>query len=215
MERLLINSMDHKETSDILVLRTREALVSEMLLEKTAQLSVALDNLKRFEGYSQGAKDIVEKASDQMKAQKLELQSLVSQQKLHLEVAALIELALDNTRNTLRVTSSDFEKLFFSKQGEIVYLKQEIERLNVLKQTCELQAETAELELKKDESESKTAVVVDDNTSKPEIEKSDLVVKKRRTKSRVRPDKDPKTRIGRAAIDVTERKKKYKTSSAQ
>jgi len=179
------------------VIRVRSNLLGELIVEKNAQFSSLVENLKKFEGYSLGTKEASDKIISYVKAQRAELTSLVSQQKLHPEIAKFTDALLDKIVAAARVASSEGEKLLFTKQGETISVKQEAERLVALKATHDVKIKEIEA----------TKTVVEEKKETVESPKEqDTPTKKRIPKQR--PDKDPNTKIGRAAMDVMERRKK-------
>jgi hypothetical protein len=184
-------------------LTARVALLSEMIVEKTNNVNVSFESLKRIEGHSAGSKELSEKIGGYIKKQQSELTSLVSQQMLASDLAKFVETILEGTRTFVRAACSDVEKLYFSKQGELLCLQLEIEKLSTLKLQYEKQIDSlvkAEEEKQKMESESVVASPMEE-------------VKKEKPKKK-RPDQDPDTRAGRAAIDIMERKRNYKKKSS-
>ena len=173
----------------------RIAFLSEMITLKTNQLNALVENLKRFDGYSTGSKEIAEKVELHIKKQQVEVAGLVQQQQIAPGIGELIGRVLLSTGQFVKNTCSDAEKLFYSKQGEVLNFKSEVESLLNLKGKYENYV--AQLE-QKEKVEEVTLV--------------QEVVEQQKTK-KVRPDKDPTTKIGRAAMDVMERKKKSRAKS--
>jgi hypothetical protein len=196
--------MSNKDQKDFInTLTVRARLLTELLGDRTTTLNTMIENLKRFDGYALGAKESIDKIEEHIKKQKKELVDLVTQKKIPQEVGALIEGVLRSTSIFAKNVAMDAERLFFSKQGEVIFLKQEIEKLSSIKENHEsalanIQKQQEEKQVEKVESQPQPTV-----QEKVESEKSE----------KVRPDKNPKTKIGRAAMDIMERKKKTSGSS--
>jgi len=166
----------------------RVKLFVELINDKNSQLNTMIENLKRLDGYALGSKESIDKIEKHIKQQKSELASLVEQNKIPKEVATLIESVLNNMMLFAKNVSLDAERLFYSKQGEMVFLKSDIEKLVKLKASHE-----SALSKKQEEKAQQEKTVV------PETKEN---------KQKTRPDKNPNTKIGKAAIDIAERKKK-------
>ena len=173
--------MDDKNKEFLSTISIRAKLLNEMAEDKKTQLEASIENLKRLEGYNVGSKDSATKLETYLNQQKLELVQLVSQQKLSQEIGQFIEKLLNNISMVSKNSSMDAERLFYTKQGEMLQLKNDLEKLLTIKNNHD----SALLKASKDE------------------EKEIL-----QTAQKVRPDQDPKTKIGKAAIDLKERKKK-------
>jgi len=186
------------DNDQIGTIRIRSNLLGELIVEKNSHFNSLVENLKKFEGYSTGAKETADKIMNYAKTQKLEISSLSSQKKLHPELAKFAEAILDKIVIAAGAAGGEGEKLFFTKQGEAISIKQEAEKLNSLKTAHDLKIK--ELELLKKKEEAAQQVSASSNEEKVE--------KKRGPKPR--PDKNPNTKIGRAAMDIMERRKKNK-----
>lgn len=176
-------------------LTIREKLIEELIEEKTSFLNASIENLKRVDGYVLGSRESINRVTDHIKKQKKELVDLIAQKNVTQEVVNLIENALQNILATAKNISADAEKLFYSKQGELVCLKQELEKLSLIKANHE----SAILNIQKQQEQN--------------AKKAEIVVTEKETKEKaIRPDKNPNTKIGRAALDIMERKKKAVSS---
>ena len=174
--------------------------LEEMISERNSQFNQMLESIKRVEGYSNGAKELSEKIGNYIKKQQAELDNLKSQQKIAPDVSAFVGNILEGIRTFVRATCGDVERVYFSNQGELLFVKDDIEKLNKkkLNHLNEVQA----IEAKEKQQE----VNAEENKNVP-AEEVDDVQQKSKKKKRVRPDKDPTTRVGRAAMDIAERRK--------
>ena len=170
----------------------RIALLREMIDEKAKQLSALVEILKKLDGSAFGAKDVSEKIDLNIKKQQSDVTVLAAQQKISQDFSKFVNSVLETVRMQAKSTCAEHEYSFFSKQGEALFLQQEIEKLSKTLQESEQQLSQIEESQKKSEQE-KAVSEISENL---------------KTKKRVRPDKDPSTRIGRAAIDIATRKKK-------
>jgi hypothetical protein len=184
-----------KDNTTIKTLASRSKLLEELIVDKKTQLNSLVESLKRLEGYTVGSKELTEKIGKHVKQKKKELAELVSQQKLSKDISDFVETALNNVVNFSKNESLESDRLFYSKQGEIIFLRQDLEKLIVSKTNHDSAIKTRLEEAKKEET-------------KQEETKKEEVQKQKEQTTRVRPDKDPTTRAGRAALDIAERRKK-------
>jgi len=208
-------------------LTAKVTILEEMIVEKTRHLNELFENIKRLEGYSSGSKEIVERVSSHIKKQQLDVANLESQKKLTSELSKFIEKVLENTRTYVRQVCGDVERVYFSKQGELLFLQQELDNLAKLKEECKTQLKVLELNearIKEEEARAEEQRAIQkqeekkakeerakarkEKTSAKEVKKNNDSLNK--TKTRIRPDKDPSTRVGQAVLDIAERKRKYR-----
>jgi len=207
--------MNQSELIDKDVLLKRILFLQEIISEKIIQFNELVESIKRHEGHSIGSKELIEKTSDHIKKQQIVIGDMVSQQKTTLEISNFINMILENVKLFVSSVCGDAEKLYFFKQGELMFLKQEIEKLNKLKLEYEQKVEVLDKErLSKDEScvNDLTVSTLKENTKKSKeasIEGSTQDVGENKLKKKIRPDQDPNTRTGRAALDLAARRKKY------
>jgi hypothetical protein len=200
--------MDNKNADkDFLV--NKIVVLQEMIVEKTSQFNEMVETIKRFEGHSSGSKDLSEKIGNHIKKQQADVAQLATQQKLAPDISKFVEMVLENVRTFVRQACGDVERLYFSKQGELLFLQQEIEKLIISKKKCEQNLK--ELETPQEPQEVNSSSEVAEQSLDAAAEKEQQPAKKKR----VRPDQDPTTRAGRAAMDIAERKKKAKKAAQQ
>ena len=193
--------MSNKDQKDFInTLVTRARLLTELIGDKTTSLNSMIENIKRLDGYVLGSKESIAKVEEHIKKQKKELVELLTQKKIPQEVASLIDGVLRSTSAFAKNVAMDAERLFYSKQGEMIFLKQDIEKLSSIKANHESELENVQ---KQQEEKAETKEVTPVKADEPVQEK----------KQPVRPDKNPNTKIGRAAMDIMERKKKTAGSS--
>ncbi len=193
--------MSNKDQKDFInALTTRARLLTELIGDKTTSLNSMIENIKRLDGYVLGSKESIAKVEEHIKKQKKELVELLTQKKIPQEVANLIDGVLRSTSAFAKNVAMDAERLFYSKQGEMIFLKQDIEKLSSVKANHESALANVQ---KQQEEKEETKQDAPAKTDEPVQEK----------KQPVRPDKNPNTKIGRAAMDIMERKKKAASSS--
>jgi hypothetical protein len=194
--------MDNKNVDkDFLV--NKIAVLQEMIVEKTSQFNEMVETIKRFEGHSSGSKDLSEKIGNHIKKQQADVIQLAAQQKIASDISRFVEIVLENVRTFVRQACGDVERLYFSKQGELLFLQQEIEKLIISKNKCEQSIK--DLEPPPEPQQVSSSKIKEDVNSAPVEEKQQST-----KKTRVRPDQDPTTRVGRAAMDIAERKRRNK-----
>lgn len=212
--------MNQSELIDKDLLSKRILFLQEIISEKIIQFNELVESIKRHEGHSIGSKELIEKISNQIKKQQVSLEDMTAQQKITLEISNFVSAILENVKLFVNTVCGDAERLYFFKQGELMFLKQEIEKLNKLKLEYERSIEVLEKErLSKEEScvNDSIAVVLKEDTEKSKkvsIEGPLPSVGVKKLKKKIRPDQDPDTRIGRAAIDLAERRKKFKKTNS-
>lgn len=193
--------MSNKDQKDFMnMMATRVRLLTELIGDKTTSLNSMIENIKKLDGYVLGSKESISKVEEHIKKQKKELVELLTQKKIPQEVASLIDGVLRSTSAFAKNVAMDAERLFYSKQGEMIFLKQDIEKLSSIKANHESELENVQ---KQQEEKAETKEVTPVKADEPVQEK----------KQPVRPDKNPNTKIGRAAMDIMERKKKAAGSS--
>jgi len=205
--------MNQSELMDKDILLKRILFLQEIISEKIIQFNELVESIKRHEGHSIGSKELIEKISNHIKKQQVSLEDMTAQQKITLEISNFVSTILENVKLFVNTVCGDTERLYFFKQGELMFLKQEIEKLNKLKLEYERSIQVLEKErLSKDEScvnDSAAATLKEDS-----IEGLSPSTGVKKLKKKMRPDQDPDTRIGRAAIDLAERRKKFKKTNS-
>lgn len=205
--------MNQSELMDKDILLKRILFLQEIISEKIIQFNELVESIKRHEGHSIGSKELIEKISNHIKKQQVSLEDMTAQQKITLEISNFVSTILENVKLFVNTVCGDTERLYFFKQGELMFLKQEIEKLNKLKLEYERSIEVLEKErLSKDESCVSDSVTV--TLKEDSIEGLSPSTGVKKLKKKMRPDQDPDTRIGRSAIDLAERRKKFKKTNS-
>lgn len=121
-----------------------EKLLNELIAEKTLQINTNAENLKRIEDYCLGVKNVNDKIVENIKLQKKEILDLISKGRLTIELSTILHSVLNNIKTIVFNSTKDGEKLFYTKQGELISLKQELEKL---KQTYHNNLENIKLDI--------------------------------------------------------------------
>jgi len=161
-------------------------LLDELIAQKTNHLNKIKEALKTFEAYSIGVREIIEKNEPKIKHSQKEALDLFGQQKINLEVYAFIRDALDDLYNSGKNNLQEIERIFLTRQLEVAMLTQDVENITNIK-----------------------------SLSVNKVHELETVVElnKKSQERNHRPDQDPNTIAGRAAMDVASRKNKAKKSS--
>ena len=177
--------------NNTIILETKVELLTNLLKEHLIESQNQENSLKRLDGYSFGSKEISKKFAEFIGKKKLEIATLVKEGKLPQQVGTFIQEILNGNLSFISKEQAEAEKLFFVKQGELLTVKNQAKKINsTLEQTkTELQ------QIKNDELKEKESRQIVIESALPKTEKP-------------RPDKDPTTKIGRAAMDLMERKRK-------
>ena len=152
-------------------------------------------SLKRIEGFSFGTKETANKFEEYITKHKTEIVGLIKEGKLQQQLATVLYSAADNSLKFIKNNSQEADRLFYVRQGEILSLKNKISQLKSLH-------ETTIKEIQKLQEEELEQLVLSDTESS---EKSEEI--------KIRPDKDPHTKIGKSALDIAERRKKSTENS--
>jgi len=179
-------------------LKTKLSLLNNLIESKTNAVNAHIENLKKLEGYSFAGREITAKFNSYLTQQASEIQALAVSQKISQEIASVALTILENFKKIVKETEEESMKIFFVKQGETLAENQDLTNLLSIKKTLN------------DEIEKSTLQPVVSQAVEASVEGEAKETKKKR----VRPDKDLTTRVGRAALDLAERRKKHKKTSA-
>jgi hypothetical protein len=153
-------------------------LLQELLANKANELKELNGKASRFEDYFSGFKDALQKMETYVRANKKGLVDLRVEGKIGTDVYGFVDNIFDSFFNVIKDLQLENERLALAKKTEITFKTSEIQSLQKI-----------------------VASTTDSNFTAS----SDVETKKKERKHR--PDKDPTTRIGAAALDLTERKK--------
>lgn len=167
-------------------LKEKIELLEELMKQKISQANSLKESMKPIEAYNTATKELSKKVEDIVLPKKLESLDMLSNQKMSGEFYRFMIEMIDQLTGLARHSRQDVEKLLLTKQAELNFIAQEYNRLK------ELQAKLA--------SDSRQSVV-----EKKEEPKSEYV----------RPDQNPNTRIGKAALDIQQRKKAGKSQDEE
>lgn len=179
-------------------LKTKLSLLNDLIENKTNAVNAHIENLKKLEGYSFAGREITAKFNSYLTQQTSEIQALAASQKISQEIASVALTILENFKKIVKETEEESMKIFFVKQGETLAENQDLTNLLSIKKSLH------------DEIEKSTLQPLVSQAVEAIVEGEAKETKKKR----VRPDKDLTTRVGRAALDLAERRKKHKKTSA-
>lgn len=162
--------------------KTRLKFLDELLEERNRQLDLLRSSTKSVEGYVIGIKELASANDNLFLQQKRGVMDLLSQQKLPHESFQVVDSILTNFYLTNKNAAFEAEKVLLGRQCEVMLFSQEVDRLSQTK--VNLTRKLEELQIK--------------------------ATLEKRKESGVRPDQDPNTHAGRAAIDLQIRKKRKK-----
>jgi len=189
-------------------LDARIKFLDELIKAKSSQLETMNENLKKFEGFSIGSKDVSSKVEEFIKKQKNEMKELSAQGNLSEEVRNFTDSVIHTAQVFAKSVADENEKIYFVKQGEAVFLNQEIERLNALKINHEIALDKIKMQEEVQANNSETL-----KEESIQEEKQEPIVKEQ--KKRVRKDKNPHTKFGRTSMRLIEARKKALESSQE
>jgi hypothetical protein len=171
--------------SDLDLQKQKTELLEDLLKQKMSQANALKESMKTIEAYTTGTKDIAKKIKDVTSSKKKECLDLFVSQKINPDVYQYINDVINAYNNIVISAETESDKIVYTKQCEMNFLSQEYSR------TKELQS----VELNK---------------------LNDLQVaqamEKKRSERQYRPDQDPNTPAGRAAMDLMARKKAGKAN---
>jgi hypothetical protein len=172
------------------MLKERISLLEELMKQKISQASSLKESLKPIEAFSSATKEMSKKIEEIVNPKKHESLELLSRGKMTGESYKFLIEILDQLTGLARHSRLDSEKLLSSKQNELNFVAHEFNKLK------ELQAKFAS------------------GFNKPEQHVTEE--KKEEAKVEyVRSDQNPNTRIGKAALDIQQRKKTGKAQEEE
>jgi hypothetical protein len=205
-------------------LKNKLEIIDTFIGSTTDELKILEENIKKIEGFSFGAKDLADKFKGHVKKTQSEIIDLLNEQKITQPIANLLNSSLLGSLKFVKEGAIEADRIFYVRQGEILGIKTRIKKLvsldsltkeelikaeqqeNILTEVAVLSEEFSEIENSFNdeikEAESLHGTYEDDQSvvvEFPEEPTEDV---------KVRPDKNSKTKIGRAAIDLAERRKK-------
>ena len=205
-------------------LKNKLEIIDSFIGSTTDELKIIEENIKKIEGFSFGAKDLADKFKGHVKKTQSEIIDLLNEQKITQPIANLLNSSLLGSLKFVKEGAIEADRIFYVRQGEILGIKTRIKKLisldslikqelikaekeeNVLTEVAVLSEEFSEIENSFNdeikEAESLHGTYEDDQSvvvEFPEEPTEDV---------KVRPDKNSKTKVGRAALDLAERRKK-------
>jgi hypothetical protein len=189
---------DDKKELTAETLTIRASLLDELITDRSKSIDNMIENVKKLDTYAAGTKEGSEKIRKLAENQKSEFAKYAEKENVDKNIVNIVEIILNNILEYTRNVSKEAENFYFAKQGELIFAKQELEKLQILKM-------------------NHNNLINDEKSKKDQIAETSLdnvaEGKEQEKPKRIRPDKDPSTRVGKAAIDLAERKRKYKKTN--
>lgn len=191
-------------------LEIEEKLLKRLLSSIENESKELEDIVKRYEGYSYGSSELVKKFDEFKTKKNKEFSDLVQNQKMNAGVANLLAALLNDSSRFLNNEKITAEKMYCVKQGELL-------RANSQKSKVEVMIGSIKGELEKMNSQIEQA----ENVINPSFLEQDSILagddtaRIEESKNRIRPDKNPNTKIGRAAMEIERRRQLSKSSAAE
>lgn len=175
-------------------------LLEDLITENSKIIDLMIENIKKLDNYAGGSRESADKIVKFVEVQKSEFLKIVEKENISdvKQLTNLVVILLNNILEQTRKTAKEAENLYFAKQGELMFAKQGLDKLKNLKKNYNSSL---------NESKHKPA----DDSSK---EKEQAQPSQETPGTRIRPDKNPNTRVGKAALDLAERRKKYKNKNS-
>jgi hypothetical protein len=174
------------------LLSERIKLFDELLKQKITQATSLKESLKPVDAFNAATKELCNKVDEIIKPKKLEMLDLLSSEKLSGETYRYFFNIFESILSLTRGSKLDTEKMLFSKQQELNFLANEYTKLKELQEKVIAEVNKKQIDLIEIEPQNK----IKDSTQA----------------EYVRPDQNPNTRIGKAAMDIQARKKSVKNN---
>lgn len=195
-----MKKLSEEQEAHVVKLREKISFLDELIQDRQSELELLSKELYRIDDYSLGVKDSVQKIEGHVNTQKKDILELRTKQQLNVDAFNFIDGLLNSTLAATKKISLENEKISLTKKVEFASKNAEMVKLNS----------------KKSDYLVKIEEIV--NPPPPAPLPPQAFVKEISTEIKVknrkfRPDKDPNTRAGRAALDLADRRKKAKNSN--
>lgn len=168
-------------TSNIEFQKLKVQTIEQFIERKNNQLTLLREGLKIAEALNYGIKNVSKKIDDIVLPKKPDVFQLLMDSKVSPDTYKMISDMMGAIESTLKSSSQDAEKILYTRQCEINFLQNDIAQLK---------------------TELESAI-----SSLAELEKiPEPAIKEEKKTEYIRPDKNPNTRIGKAALDLAARK---------
>lgn len=168
-------------TSNIEFQKLKVQTIEQFIERKNNQLTLLREGLKIAEALNYGIKNVSKKIDDIVLPKKPDVFQLLMDSKVSPDTYKMISDMMGAIESTLKSSSQDAEKILYTRQCEINFLQNDIAQLK---------------------TELESAI-----SSLAELEKiPEPATKEEKKTEYIRPDKNPNTRIGKAALDLAARK---------
>jgi hypothetical protein len=211
-------------------------LLAGLVVATIEEYSAFESNIKQLEGFAFGVNETSSKFRGYIDRHKAEVAGLEKQGKISAGVVSLMNSAADNVLKFVKENAKDADKLHYVRQGEILALKNKAKNLKAQHDAAKVELEQLQAEVETEalalaELESQKKAVVDaenqvERVIEPEsidvvweepvaVEEKEEDSHLKKKKSKVRPDKNPRTKVGKAALDLVERRRKATEESSK
>ena len=206
-------------------LKNKLEIIDSFIKTTADELCLLEENIKKIEGFSFGAKDLADKFKGHVSKTQTEIISLINEQKITQPIANLLNSSLLGSLKFVKDGAIEADRIFYVRQGEILGIKSRIKKLISLDSSIKqelIKAEQEENVLTEAEVLPEEEVSKNENSFTDELkedvslhdtceEDQSVIVEFPEDSTenvKVRPDKNSKTKVGRASIDLAERRKK-------
>jgi hypothetical protein len=163
-------------------LKMKISFIEELMKQKISQANSLRESLRPLEAFNTATKEMSKKIEEIVTPKKQESLELLSKAKMTGESYRFLIEILDQLSGLTQHSKQDSEKILFSRQQELNFIAQEFTKLKELYEKLNLELNKPEQTISED--------------------------KKEETKTNyIRPDQNPNTRVGKAALELQQRKK--------
>jgi hypothetical protein len=202
-----------KNEKKIELLSNKAEIIIEIIKTTIEELKEIESNVKQVEGFAFGVKETADKLEGYIKKHKTEIFELEKEGKIQKPIVLLLNSAAENILKFVKDNSKEAEKLHYIRQGEILGIKGKINRLKISYNSTKDEIQSLEAE---DNVLAIQASIIKDDTTDEMLQKEPVTTEKKTQEvktPKTRPDKNPNTKIGKAALDLAERRKKAQDTS--
>lgn len=159
-------------------------VLEELMKNKVAQANALKDSMRPIEAYGASTKELCKKINEIIQPKKIESLEMLSKGKVHGEAYKYLSEILSAISSVTESAEQDAEKIHFAKQQELNFIINEYTKLKEIhgKMVSELNKTMIESQVEEKQAQDPQQTVY------------------------VRPDQNPNTKLGRAAMDLQKRR---------
>lgn len=173
-------------------------MMEELLKQKINHANSIKESMRPLEAFHAATKEICKKIKDIIEPKKTESLEMLSKNKMQGEAYRYLTEILNSISSVLESSHQESEKLYFTKQQELNFVANEFTKMKEIQGKMIAEINKAIEETKKTESKQEEI--------QKEAVKESSTVEEQKNPEYIRPDKNPNTRMGRAAMDLQKRK---------